>query len=200
MLTFGSSFGNFQSPQNPFLSGQIAMVLQGVWMYNFIDKFAPSMEWGAAPFPASDPEKYPMVTLTECDILCIPKGAKHPDEAFEFIAYVNTQKEMEKLNLGQRKFSPLATTSPDFIKAHPNPYIQLFLDMARSPHAKYVPRIQVWDELDSEMGVASDQAYRGIKTPEEALNAVQGRMQWRLDRIMRRWDKVEAERLKEWSQ
>jgi multiple sugar transport system substrate-binding protein len=200
VLTFGSSFGNFSSPQNPFLSGNVAMVLQGVWMFNFIDKYAPSLEWGAAPFPAKDPVKYPMVTVAECDILCIPKGARHPVEAFEFIAFVNTQAEMEKLALGQRKFSALAVTSPEFIKNHPNPYIQVFIDMAKSPYAYYVPRMPVWDELKTEIGVAYDQAFRMIRTPEEALDAVQTRLQWRLDRILRRWDLVQEERLKEWSQ
>ena len=28
------------------------MELQGVWMYNFINKYNPQLEWGAAPFPA----------------------------------------------------------------------------------------------------------------------------------------------------
>lgn len=200
MLTFGSSFGNFSSPQNPFLAGTVAMVLQGVWMYNFIDKYAPGMEWAAAAFPSKDPEKHPMVTVAECDILCIPKGARHPREAFEFIAFVNTQPETEKLNLGQRKFSPLAHTSPEFIQNHPNPFIQTFIDLAKSPNCSYVPRLPIWTELNSELGVAYDQAFRLLRTPEEALGDVQKRLQWRMDRIVRRWDKIEAERLKEWSQ
>ncbi len=57
--SFGASFGNFQSPQNPFFSDQIAMTLQGVWMYNFINKYAPQMEWGAAPFPVEGPREIP---------------------------------------------------------------------------------------------------------------------------------------------
>jgi hypothetical protein len=34
--------------------------------------------------------------------------------------------------------------------------------------------------------------------PRAALDLVQQRMQWRLDRVMRRWDAVKEERLKEW--
>src|ERR1041385_9224591 len=100
LRSFGASFGNFASPQSAFLSGRGAMVLQGVWMYNFIDKYAPQLEWAAAPFPAKDPARFPLVTIAECDVLVIPKGSKHPHEAFEFIRYVNTQKPMEKLCLG----------------------------------------------------------------------------------------------------
>ncbi|HRR83081.1 MAG TPA: extracellular solute-binding protein, partial [Planctomycetota bacterium] len=49
---FASGFGNFSSPQNAFLSGKVAMEIQGVWMHNFIDMYAPGMEWGAAAFPS----------------------------------------------------------------------------------------------------------------------------------------------------
>jgi hypothetical protein len=36
------------------------------------------------------------------------------------------------------------------------------------------------------------------ETPKDALADVQERMQWKLDRVMRRWDAVGAERLAEW--
>ena len=137
---FSSSFGNFSSPQSPFLAGQVAMVLQGVWMYNFIDKYAPQLDWAAAPFPPADPERQPQVTLAECDVLVIPRGAPHPEEAFEFIRYVNSRPAMEKLCLGQRKFSPLAEYSEDFVATHPNPYLPIFIELARGPGAGASPR------------------------------------------------------------
>ncbi len=198
--SFGASFGNFQSPQNPFLAGQIAMTLQGVWMYNFIDKYAPQMEWGAAPFPAKDPQKYPQVTFADADMLVIPKGSHHPKEAFEFIRYINTQGPMEKLCLGQRKFSPLSKVSDGFIKNHPNPYIRTFIALANSPNAQRVPALSVWGEYNDEMNVAVDRVTALEATPQEALDAVQLRMQWKLDRVLRRWDAVKDQRNKEWSE
>jgi ABC-type glycerol-3-phosphate transport system substrate-binding protein len=197
--SFGASFGNFQSPQNPFFSDQIAMTLQGVWMYNFINKYAPQMEWGAAPFPAKDPAKYPLVTLVDADVLAIPKGARHPREAFEFIRYVNQQGPMEKLCLGQRKFSPLIKVSEEFYKQHPNPYIKTFMDLAKSPDARYAPRLSVWGAYNDEMNVAIDRIMALEATPEQALDTVQSRAQWKLDRMLTRWDMVKDGRLKEWS-
>ena len=200
LSSFGSSFGNFASPQDAFLSGKVAMVMQGVWLYNFIDKYAPHLEWGAAPFPSSDPQAFPNVTLAECDMLVIPKGAKHPREAFEFMRYVNQQGPMEKLCLGQRKFTPLRDVSAEFIKAHPNPYIQVFIDLARSPNARCSPRITVWNEYEEELRIAYDKVFNGLATPEDALAEVQKRSQWKFERVMRRWDLVKDERMKEWSQ
>ncbi|MEI9949439.1 MAG: extracellular solute-binding protein [Pseudomonadota bacterium] len=48
---FRSGFGNASSPQSAFLSGKVAMVLQGVWIHNYIEKYAPGLQWAAAPFP-----------------------------------------------------------------------------------------------------------------------------------------------------
>ncbi len=200
LQSFGSSFGNFSSPQNAFLAEKIAMVLQGVWMYNFINKYAPSLEWAAAPFPSVDPVRLPGVTLVECDMLVIPKGAKHAREAFEFIRYANTQPAVEKLCLGQRKFSPRRQASENFIRQHPNPYIKVFMDLADSPNARPAPKLTVWNEYDEELRFAYDRAFLGLAEPEAALAEAQKRVQWKYDRVMRRWDLVKEERMKAWDQ
>jgi multiple sugar transport system substrate-binding protein len=196
---FGATFGNFASPQDPFLAGQVAMELQGVWMYNFIDKYVPQLEWGAAAFPSKDPVRFPQVTFAECDVLVIPKGAPHPKEAFEFIRYVNSQGPMEKLCLGQRKFSPLVKVSDAFVRNHPNPYVKTFIELGRSPNARYVPRLTVWAEYNDEMNVAANRVITLVATPQQALEEVQRRIQWRFDRVARRWDAVKDERIKEWN-
>ncbi len=182
---FQSGFANWSSPQDPFLSGRVAMVLQGVWLGNYIDKYSPGMEWGAAPwpYPADHPE-FADVTSVASDILCIPAGAKHPDEAFEFIAFVNSQKGMELLNLGQRKHSPLAEVSDEFIAAHPNPYIQVFIDVAKQGRTFSNPKLPIWSEYGNEMNAAFDSIWLQQTTPEEALSSVTARMQGRLDRAL----------------
>lgn len=90
LLGMKDGFGNFASPQNPFFTGRVAMVMQGVWIYNYIQNYAPAdFEWGVAPFPTNDPEKLGDVSVVESDVMVIPTGAKHPREAFEFIRYVS---------------------------------------------------------------------------------------------------------------
>jgi ABC-type sugar transport system, periplasmic component len=194
---FTAGSGSFASPQNPFLAGKVAMEIQGVWMYNFLDKFAPSMPWGAAPFPSAAPLRN--VTLVESDVIVIPRGAKHPREAFEFLAYLQRPENLEKLNLGQRKFPPLRKISEEFLRRHPNPNIRVFIDLAASPNAKSVPSIPIWNEYKSELLVAYEQVFSGKLTPEEALAEVQKRIGWKQERIRMRWDLVKETRLKEWS-
>ncbi len=180
---FQSGFGSFSSPQNAFLSGKVAMVLQGVWMGNFIDRYAPHLEWSAAPFPypAGDPE-LAEVAFVEADVIAIPVGARHPDEAFEFIRFVNSQRGMELLCMGQRKHSPLAEVSREFIETHPNPYIEVFIEVAKRERTFSAPKTPIWSEYASEMNAAFDEIWLGQRSADEALRRVNERMQRALDR------------------
>jgi ABC-type glycerol-3-phosphate transport system substrate-binding protein len=187
---FRSAFGSFASAQNPFLSGQLAMEIQGVWMFNFIKKFADGMQWGAAPFPApaSHPERRGAASA-EADLLAIPTGAAHPAEAWAFIRYVQQQTVMEQLCLGQRKASPLAVVSPQFYAQHPNPYIRLFAELGASPNAWSAPKTGVWNEYNRELVTAVHKITSLTLTPEQALGEVQRRIQVSYDRDRAIYDK-----------
>lgn len=205
---FRSSLGGFDSPSNPFMVDQLAMEQQGPWMSNYIDHQKPSMnrwitgkdenakqdelknwttekrranyEWGAAVFPPASTGEYG-VTMCPFDMLSIPRGARHPKEAFEFIAFVNSQKEMEKLCMLHCKNSPLSHVSQNFLQHHPNPYIQVFEDLASNPHAKTEPSLPIWPEVNDELSNVAQQVYLLQDTPEHALRDAQTRLQARYD-------------------
>jgi multiple sugar transport system substrate-binding protein len=180
---FRSGFGNFGTAENPFLSSRLAMEIQGVWMYNFIKKFADGMPWGAAPFPApSDRPDLKGAANAEADNLVIPAASKHPEEAWEFIRYVQSQPVMEQLCLGQRKHSPLKHVSDEFWAVHPNPYIKLFADLGSLPSAWAAPQTGVWNEYARELGSITGRIQSLTITPEDGLRQVQDTMQRSLDR------------------
>jgi len=187
LQTFRSGFGNFSSPQNAFMEEKVAMELQGVWMYNFIDKYKPTLEWGAAPFPyPADRPDLAKTSIVEEDVVIIPTGAKHPAQAFEFLAFLASPRGSEILNMGQRKFTPLLDVTPEFLRTHPNPQIEVFIDLAHSRNAVATPPMSVWNEYTDELGNAFDEIWLCRKTPEEAMRAVKGRIQKRLDWELRR--------------
>jgi len=186
LQTFRSGFGNFSSPQNAFLSQQVAMELQGVWMSNFIQMYSPGLDWAAAPFPyPADRPDLKNSTFVDEDVLVIPRGAKHPEEAFQFIAFVQSQKGMEMLCLLQKKHTPLIKVSPEFWAHHPNPYIKLFAQLARGKNTIFPPKLGIWPEYSAELNNAFDEVTLLKKTPKEALDAVQQRMQPKLDEYLR---------------
>jgi ABC-type glycerol-3-phosphate transport system substrate-binding protein len=202
MTDFTSGFGQFNSTQNPFLTGSVVMEQQGPWMANYIETLKPSMnrwrfpkekenslsveqrranyEWGVAPFPSAVPQGDD-VTYGASDVLMIPRGAAHKKEAFEFLAYVNRQDVMEKLNKLHCKNSPLSRVSEDFLTSHPNPYIGVFEELAASPRAHSVPSIPIWPEVADEMGVVAQKVYLLQAEPEQALADAQQRLQAKLD-------------------
>lgn len=182
---FQQGFGGFDSPQNAFLDGKVASVLQGVWMFNFIERHRPDMDWTVADFPhPGDRPDLARTTVADCDVLVIPRGAKHPREAFEFIKFVQSRRAMEMLCMGQKKHSPLREVSEEFVRNHPNPYMMKFRELAMSPNALIPPRTPIWPAWSDELSVAIQRINSGSATPEEAMRAVEAKIQPLLDKTL----------------
>ncbi len=187
---FSSGFGQFSSPQYPFFAGKTAMVFQGVWLNNYMQDFAPGLDYGCAAWPAADPKVGPY-SVIEADMLIIPRGARHPKEAWEFIKYLNsantsatTREElrgMELLCYLQEKNSPLREWSPYFAEHHPHPFIDVFRDLARLPDVGHVPIMGIWSEYARELNVAEELVRYKEMAPRAALDLVQRRIErsWR---------------------
>jgi multiple sugar transport system substrate-binding protein len=185
LQVFQSGFGNFSSPQNAFLSGQVAMVLQGVWMANYINNNNPSLDWDAAPFPyPADRPDLANSTPVGLDVLVIPTGSKHPEEAWEFIKFVQSQEGMELLCEGQWKHSPLSHVSDRFYREHKNKRIKLFWDLAAGKNTFHTPRVGVWKEWQDEMKTAFENIWINGDRAEDALAYVDSRIQPKLTRYL----------------
>jgi multiple sugar transport system substrate-binding protein len=181
LQTLRSSFGAFASPQNAFISGKVAMELQGVYMGNFIARYNPGMHWGAAPFPSANEGTAP-VAFAMSNMLAIPNGARHPKEAFEFMKYVAQQGPLEKLCAAHSKNSPLADVSAGFLRDHSNAYIGMFQELARSPNTTPFPFMAVWRQYRDELINAFERIWLLQATPAEALSDAKVRAQFAWDR------------------
>lgn len=198
--TFLEGSGNFASPLNPFIQQRVAMEIQGPWMWNFIQKYGTEkIELGVAPFP-TETGLGPPVTFVESDVLSIPVGVRHVRESFEFIRFVNRQDEIEKLCTLHYKFSPLTQVSDGFWKNHPNPYIRVFYDLARSPAAVPYPRMTCWMQYGNELNQGIDDIWGGRQTPAEVIDQVQARVQPKLDHQIERWNRLSDPLQKTWKQ
>jgi ABC-type glycerol-3-phosphate transport system substrate-binding protein len=183
--TFSSYFGQFASPTAPFFTGKIAMVFQGVWYDGYIAQYKPGLDYGVGPWPEAVPGVKDFA-MAEADILTIPRGARNPKAAWEFIKYVNssnpratTRAELqgaELLDFLQEKLSPLREWSPYFEHHHPNPHIAIFRRLAASPHIVCIPDMGIWWEYYRETISTLDKVRLLEATPEEALNYSQARL------------------------
>jgi len=185
LKVFATGFGQFGSPQYPFFQGKIAIVLQGVWFNNYINQYAPGLDYGVARWPEVHAGEAPY-SLAEADMLVIPAGARHPREAWEFINYVSTNNPaartrdelqgIELLCFLQEKNSPLKVWSPYFAEKHKHPFIGVFRELARSPRADFTPKMGIWQEYSREINIAFDRVRLLQQTPAEALGYVHSRI------------------------
>ncbi|MEN6385138.1 MAG: ABC transporter substrate-binding protein [Phycisphaerales bacterium] len=173
---FTSGFGPFSWSSDRFTSGKLAMTLQGVWLSRFLQEFAPQLNWSAEALPSTG-GKLKNVTMVECNVLVIPKGAKHKNEAARFIAFMQKPENMKYLALKQNKFVPLKIASQMDFTNHPNKEIQLFIELSQSPNAHSVPQIPIWYEYAREIDNAFQFVWLDKKTPEQALDEVQKRIE-----------------------
>jgi ABC-type glycerol-3-phosphate transport system substrate-binding protein len=183
--SFTAGFGAFSSAQNPFMAGKVAMVFQGVWMNNYLTQYAPGLEYGVAPWPATKPglENF---TVADADVLAIPRGAKHPREAWEFIKFLSSHnpdarrfedlRGMELVCYLQQKNSPLRHWSPFFEQHHPHPRIDLFRQLGESPNAVHIPKLGIWQEYGREQVQVFEVSRLLTQPPMEAMAFCQRRM------------------------
>jgi multiple sugar transport system substrate-binding protein len=180
---FASGYGrNIHSAQDPFISSHMGMYVQGPWLANFIRAVRPDLDYGAAPVPVADgmydPER--PCGLLEADILMIPRGCPHPEEAFEFLCFMQRVDVQEELALAHCKPSPFLSMSPGFLENHPNRAIRAFDAVAHSPRVQVLPRTTAWKQYADLINKAFDEVWTGAD-PTTVLTRVQTRGQQIID-------------------
>lgn len=180
---FVEGFGNYFTPENPFLTGKVAMIVQGPWIANLVQAFKPDLDYGVAPFPVAGDHVGvgSPVGLIDTDVLVIPRGAKHPEAAMEFIAFTQRQDMTELLATAHCKPSPLAQASESFLAKHPNRGIRVHYDIFQSPRAFIPPPTPVWQKFKDEFDGMVLRIASLKEPPEQACTRLQRSVQALID-------------------
>lgn len=187
LLAFQSGLGFYGTAQYPFLTGKVASVVQGPWMANLIKAFAPGLRYKAVPIPVDESvhDASAPVGLLDGDVLVIPKGARNPEAAFEFITWIQSRTRLERLATAHGKNSPLREASPGFVDDHPNRSIAMHNVLASSPRAFVFPRTRVWPRYVSEFDAAFQGLWLGEQSPSEMLAGIQVTMMREVEQAQR---------------
>jgi ABC-type glycerol-3-phosphate transport system substrate-binding protein len=184
LIAFQTGLGFYGTAEHPFLMGKVAMTNQGPWLVNNIRAFKPDLDYAAAPFPVAesiyDPDR--PVGLLDADVLVIPRGARHPQASFEFVAFTQRPENAEALALAHCKNSPLAALSERFAAAHPNRSIAAHDAIARSPRAFLFPRTRTWPQYEDEFDNGLERIWRLTEPAASVLATIEQRAQGQLDR------------------
>lgn len=180
---FRSGFGPYGTPQTAFLTGEVAMVVQGPWMANLIRAFRPDLDYAVAPLPvaASIYNAAAPVTLIDTDVLMIPRGARDPGASMEFIAFTQRRENVEFLAEAHCKGSPMARVTDEFLSRHPNRGVRLHSALAASPRAFIAPPTPSWPEVKDVFDTATHEMWRLAAPARESLAGVRVRSQAVLD-------------------
>jgi len=187
-LAFEATAGAIEGTQNPFLAERIAMVFQGPWLANWINKYTPDLDYGVARFPSASPHR--QNTFVSADVFVVPSGSPHPREAMTFLAYVLRQDVLERLCKAHCKVSPFRDPSPAFFNEHPNPHIRVFDALALSPHTFGHPKMPTFRQVSIEMLFMLENVLQGVRGPDKAIR----RTQAKIDRIVAQYNRMAAKR------
>lgn len=180
------TLGANQGSSNPFYTGQVAMTITGEWNPYWIKLYAPQLDYGVAPLPgpAAHPERTGSTWLGG-NMFLIPKGSKHPREAWDLLVWMQTDE-------AQILFANVMHGVPNQLRILNDRTLRTgepwramygrFLDIAINPNADTFPAIPVANLYNSELLSARDTALNGDKPPAQALQDVRIRVQREMDR------------------
>ena len=124
--------------QQGFMTGKIAMALDGEWRVAFIHDFKSNVPYATAPFPVADnmAQSYGLGQIGG-DIIAIPKGAPHPAEAWLLVKYLalNTQAEVKLADLLKNVPTTYASLRDPTLVS--DPHFATFLKIFANPGSAY---------------------------------------------------------------
>ena len=159
---------NTQEPLTPFISGQVAMMLDGPWNLPRYDRLMPNIDWGIAMLPAG-PEK--RATVVAGEYLAIFKQTEHPDAAWAFLKWM-IQPETQAFWSQESGYLPVRKSVLEL------PAYQQFLEenpahRAFAEQMEYAQAQRPMDfhtlEIQRLLAQAIEQALVGRRDPAEAL-------------------------------
>jgi ABC-type sugar transport system permease subunit/ABC-type glycerol-3-phosphate transport system substrate-binding protein len=193
---------SFQTGEfDPFLTGKVAMKIDGDWFLTSIADLAPNLRFGVAPAPVPEGREY--ITWSGGFSWAIPEGLENPEAAWELCRFLMTERmwkyqaEVNARYYRSRGRAHVPRMSPmpginawydrDYVQGNPDlpprvrKYYGLFTELMAV--SLYRPVTPVGTLLWDEHARAAERAWRHAMTPEEALETGRREVQRQLDLI-----------------
>ena len=125
---------------NDFEIGRVAMQYDGEWRTAFLKAEHPELAYTTAAFPAADsqPGQYGSGTIGG-DIVAVPRGSKHPDEAWLLIKYLATDTDALVGLSNRLKNLPTTKAAAGSAKISTDPAFAPFLKIFTHPKSQFTP-------------------------------------------------------------
>ena len=162
----------------PLLTGNYSILVDGQWKVKQTADVAPGFPYVVAPMPAAVPN-LPMVSRTNANYMVIPREAKEPEGAWEFmkfwIGFDNA--EAAGTNIADMGWLPYCNrvAQSSTYRAYVAKYPQFapFVDLVQSPNLVAAPVGPIQTYVMDQIQKADDAATRLSLTPAESLAQLQ---------------------------
>lgn len=175
-------FAGSSGELSPFIAGQVSMIVANNYFMDDIKRLKPDMKYGITLIPTAAGVQGPITWAGGWSVV-IPKGSKHPKEAFEFMKYYAT-KGQEYWIQEHPNGMPVLKKAAENHPKKADPMFKQFIDLL--PVAKVRPALPVGALMWDEMTLARDKVVTGQAAPADAAKAAQGKVQAELDKVMKK--------------
>ncbi len=192
MAAFWSGKPSYSKQGNPFHLNQSGYLFQGFWVYEPLDKFAPQLKYGIAPWPTPTGSPAEMSrNVVQGWQYAVPKTAKQPEKGWRFLkyAFVDNSAKMGYLTANGPCFTKQLDDfnkkmTSEVLKSdnRMTPYFKSFIDVARTG-SKHFPSLPVTDAYKKSLDAAYTDAMAGAKPARQALDEVTKQIQTELDKL-----------------
>ena len=167
---FTAGWGQYMSPQDPFYTGKVAMVIEGEWQAVSIPKNAPKLQWGVAPIPVANSSLDGTTQLT-ASTLFIPANSQHKAEAATFLKYMTDKQAMLEFTkaLGNLPARTSLLADPTYAAI---PHMSAWLESLKSPNVKSLASAPYSAQYSTDLASAFDSVSRGTAAPQQAMDKV----------------------------
>ncbi|MEU6717248.1 ABC transporter substrate-binding protein [Nonomuraea sp. NPDC046802] len=137
---FRKGLGDEWSAEHPFFKGKVAMILDGEWRNAMIANEAGGLDYGTAPLPVADdrPDLYGS-GFTAGTVIGVPKGAKHPQQAWELVKHLSTDTDSLVTLSNALRNVPTTKASMESPNLSKDANFQTFLDIFAHPKTSTLP-------------------------------------------------------------
>ncbi|MFG1707339.1 ABC transporter substrate-binding protein [Nonomuraea sp. M3C6] len=137
---FRKSLGDEWSAKHPFYEGKVAMGLDGEWRNAMIANEAEDLDYGTAPLPVADdrPDLYGS-GFTAGTVIGVPKGAKHPQQAWELVKHLTTDTDSLVTLSNALRNVPTTKASMESPNLANDANFKTFLDIFAHPKTSTLP-------------------------------------------------------------
>ncbi len=151
---------SWDDKMNGFYNGEICLICCSSYAIGEVKDRAPNLNYGVVLFPHPKGKGDPS-SFIGGDLIGIPKGSKHPEEAWDFIQYCMTEKVQVDI-WAQNGMPPVRLSMAKNKYFDAEPRYEVFSQGVRLGQ---VPKSEHYDELYEPWNVAWEKAYEGEPVP-----------------------------------